>query len=49
MFGEKNRPYLKDPSGHGWGSNKRINQLRSTAVTNKNKIQFNSAYHTSLT
>ena len=43
------RPYSQDPSGHGHGSNKRIRELRVIAVDNKNKIQCNSAYHTSLT
>ena len=29
-----------------WGSNEKISELRSIAVANKNKIQFNSADHT---
>ena len=33
----------------GRGSNKRINELRGVVVANKNEIQVNSAYHTSLT
>ena len=43
------RPYSQDPSGHRKGSNKSISQLRGIAVDNKNKIQYNSAYNTSLT
>ena len=43
------RPYSYDPSGHGQESCKRISQLSGTAVDNKNKIQYNSAQHTSLT
>ena len=37
------------PSGHGQGTYKKISQLRGFAVDNKNKIQYNSAYRTSLT
>ena len=37
------------PSVQGRAPNKIINQLRDIAVANKNKIQLNSAYHTSLT
>ena len=40
------RPYLYDPSDHGWGSNKRISELRDIAVDNKDKIQYYPTYHT---
>ena len=43
------RPYSYDTSGHGQGSYKRISQLRDIAVDNKNKMEYNSAWHTSLT
>ena len=43
------RPYLYDLSDHGWGSNNRISELRDIAVDNKDKIQYNPTYHTSLT
>ena len=39
-------PYSEDPSGHRWGSNKRISQLRGIAVDNKNKIQYSTTYRT---
>ena len=42
------RPYLYDLSDHGWESNKR-SELRDIAVDNKDKIQYNPTYHTSLT
>ena len=37
------------PLSHGQESYKRISQLSGIAVDNKNKIQYNSAQHTSLT
>ena len=37
------RPYWNEPSGHGQGSNRRISQLRATAVDNKNKIKYSSS------
>ena len=43
------RPYSQDPSGQYQESNKRINQSRDIALENKNKMQYNSAYHTLLT
>ena len=43
------RPYSYDPSSHGHGSYKRKCQLRGIVIGNKNKIQYRSAYHTSLT
>ena len=35
-----NRPYSYDPSGHDQDSYKRISQLSSIAVDNKNKMQY---------
>ena len=46
---QKDKHYSKDPSGQGGGSYKRTSQLRGIAVDKKNKIQFTSAFHTSLT
>ena len=43
------RPSLQDPSGHSWGSNKRISHLRDITVDNQSKIQYSLAQHTSLT
>ena len=37
------RFYSYDPSGHGQESYKRISQLSSIAVDNKDKIQYNLA------
>ena len=48
-FQRTDRPYLQEPPGHSRVSNKRINQLRDIAIDNKNKIQYNSTYHNSLT
>ena len=41
--------YSYDSSGHGRGSSKRTSQFRDIAVYNKNKIQYNSAYYSSIT
>ena len=49
-FGQKDRQTLfTGPLSYGLDPNKRISQLRGIAVDNKNKIQYNLAYHTLLT
>ena len=42
------RPFSEDHLEYGCIFNKRISKLRGTAVENKNKTHYSSAYHNSL-